>query len=1002
MKSMLSRLFRTPSRYRRGKTRPIRRNTDLRVESLDNRVLPSISTNLVNGQLQLISNAGNDNATVSGRIVWVQNGPLRLPKGVVDVAADFADCSTSKSWSSSSISSILFESGSGNDSFTNTTNYPDQFYGGSGFTTMAGGTNRNVYFTNGNDNIVPSGKQNMTFGLIKNLTPAELAAQGTLAASLSGDHKTLTLSGPGGAGFSLIGNWNDNATSSNADTFTAVGTVNSPIELASALGNIPIVTGPNGITITTSADSWIGAGAVTNISLTGLPNLGVNTSTGIFGTISNELGLSLSLPNISWGIQLGSGLSNTGLPLNNGVPYLYASLNSGASFTFGNGASVSTSGGKSMSIAIDPSDPSVMMAYNGFAIGASLQGRIPFTPVSQPTANTNPLYGNIYGTGTIQLGDLPVSITGAVDMNLDVNHTGHPWGISGNTLQQLLSGKVSLPQVAGSAFNDVAWGLNGTGSLGYTEDGFDFSIPVVNGTLIYQPGLLAVNVSEPNMLAGTPMNNLIPSTIQSFLSPPTYYLDGSIAWGGGGLGNWQVTVGANNVNLGAGFSAQSARFTIDNNGITADAYVTGLLGLSSMDFHGDINTDGSFNLTVKDDTSFNIPKVATVSADFGFGLNHVPNGSTSVSASMSGSLSPFTTVLGSISGSYSGNISISLGSSGLSVSGGGNASLTIAPAFGNSYSESVGFSVNNNGFTIDMPSGVPNLTFGWDGVVFYDLNGDGVREPGEPGLSGYKVFLDLHNDGHLDPGDPVAISDASGAYSFGQLTDHPFVARIMMPNGNVIVDNPFDNDIFNPKSGDHMQYHFALEPANAAGAQQLANTLRQQLSHQIAGINFWSGGKGQALINSLNGGSTSTQLGGWLAAMLPNLYGAGAHDLDGMTNAGVAQYLLQLRSKGQVLDEQVLATALSVYVTDSTLSGTTATAYGFHQIAGGLGSMGFSVGNNGGAAGASNNSVLTIMDILEATDRLSMGAAGVLYGSNGKLRGEASSLYGSITGAAGM
>src|SRR5262249_33904359 len=153
-------------------------------------------------------------------------------------------------------------------------------------------------------------------------------------------------------------------------------------------------------------------------------------------------------------------LSSTGLPLASGVPYLYASLNSGASFTFGNGASVSTSGGKSMSIAIDPTDPSVMMAYNGFAIGASLQGRIPFTPVSQPTAMTTPLYGNIFGTGTVQIGDLPISVTGAVDINLDVNHTGSPLGISGNTLKQLLTGNESFETLAGNAINDVAIGIN--------------------------------------------------------------------------------------------------------------------------------------------------------------------------------------------------------------------------------------------------------------------------------------------------------------------------------------------------------------------------------------------------------------------------------------------------------------------------------------------------------------------------------------------------------------
>src|SRR5438874_9212024 len=62
---------------------------------------------------------------------------------------------------------------------------------------------------------------------------------------------------------------------------------------------------------------------------------------------------------------------------------------------------------------------------------------------------------------------------------------------------------------------------------------------------------------------------------------------------------------------------------------------------------------------------------------------------------------------------------------------------------------------------------------------------------------------------------------------------------------------------------------------------------------QTAGIGFWNNKNGQALIKSLSGG-TGTQLGGWLAATFPNMFGAAGHDLTGGTNATVAAYFQTL------------------------------------------------------------------------------------------------------------
>jgi glutamine cyclotransferase len=51
------------------------------------------------------------------------------------------------------------------------------------------------------------------------------------------------------------------------------------------------------------------------------------------------------------------------------------------------------------------------------------------------------------------------------------------------------------------------------------------------------------------------------------------------------------------------------------------------------------------------------------------------------------------------------------------------------------------------------------------GTKFNDLNGNGVRDGGEPGLPGWTIFADLNGNGAADPGEPSATTDGSGAYT---------------------------------------------------------------------------------------------------------------------------------------------------------------------------------------------------------------------------------------------
>src|SRR5205814_1024815 len=163
---------------------------------------------------------------------------------------------------------------------------------------------------------------------------------------------------------------------------------------------------------------------------------------------------------------------------------------------------------------------------------------------------------------------------------------------------------------------------------------------------------------------------------------------------------------------------------------------------------------------------------------------------------------------------------------------------------------------------------------------------------------------------------------------------------------------------------------------------------------------IWNNKNGQALIKSLNGG-TGTQLANRLAATLPNLFGiyGGSNNLTGRSNAYVAALFQQdFVLKGVKLDAQVLATALSVYVTNATLDSTQVAAqYGFTVSGDGVGTATVNVGSNGDAFGVANNTVMSVLDLLLATDAQAVN--GVLYNGNATKRNHANTIYSAVNQA---
>ena len=63
------------------------------------------------------------------------------------------------------------------------------------------------------------------------------------------------------------------------------------------------------------------------------------------------------------------------------------------------------------------------------------------------------------------------------------------------------------------------------------------------------------------------------------------------------------------------------------------------------------------------------------------------------------------------------------------------------------------------------------------GRSFQDLDGDGVKEAGEPGREGLTIFLDLNSNGAFDNGEPSTVTNSNGDYTFTGLD--PFRSYIV-------------------------------------------------------------------------------------------------------------------------------------------------------------------------------------------------------------------------------
>ncbi|HEY7309956.1 MAG TPA: SdrD B-like domain-containing protein [Gemmataceae bacterium] len=297
-------------------------------------------------------------------------------------------------------------------------------------------------------------------------------------------------------------------------------------------------------------------------------------------------------------------------------------------------------------------------------------------------------------------------------------------------------------------------------------------------------------------------------------------------------------------------------------------------------------------------------------------------------------------------------------------------------------------------------NGLPLTPSSLSGTVFEDFNDNGQIDFGEQGIANVLITL----TGTDDLGDAVSqsrLTDADGAYVFLNLRPGNYTITETQPagyaqgidsvgtaGGSLSATDQFFANLAPAVNGEN--YNFGEQPSGTGPVQK----------GQTAGIGFWNNKNGQALILAFNGG-TGTQLADWLAAALPNMFGAnaGSNDLAGQSNAYVAAlFQSDFVVKGTKVDAQVLATALSVYATNATLDNTqVATAYGFTVSGDGVGAATVNVGSNGDAFGVANNTTMTVMDLLLATDAQTID--GLLYDGNKTRRNEANAVYSAINEA---
>ena len=77
------------------------------------------------------------------------------------------------------------------------------------------------------------------------------------------------------------------------------------------------------------------------------------------------------------------------------------------------------------------------------------------------------------------------------------------------------------------------------------------------------------------------------------------------------------------------------------------------------------------------------------------------------------------------------------------------------------------------------------------GTKFNDLDGDGVKDVGEPGLPGWTIYVDYNGNSVLDAGEPSAVTAANGTYTINAIVPGTYrVREVAQPDWVCTFPNP--------------------------------------------------------------------------------------------------------------------------------------------------------------------------------------------------------------------
>ena len=400
------------SRIFSRKSSPAARRTTLGLESLGDRLMPSVTASVLpGGVLDIRGDAANDSAVIFDEPF---SGTLRMQthsNGVYTGNLRF---------SKSGLNSIQFDGGAGNDFFSAMpmnavggairvssatggagddilcgTNQNDVFHGSPGNDKYFGGAGADTLYRDGNRGyFADNAGDDQVYGMVTgSLSYGELTAPGDdLFAQINPTNAArMQLYGPSGVGFEVrAAGWT--ATDQYTSQPTYSGNIFHPITW------VNVYTGtayrPTGSTVYVETgrgtEVAIPAAAFPTISMSGhgrgvvTSNLGFSVLgdgvESLLDAMESNVGVSLDLPNVSGGLKLGSQLSGLDLPLAPAVPYFYSQFTTVPGVSVGGVSSSfpSLPAQFQVSVAVDPTDIGGLLKFKGgnaeFGLGWSQDG----------------------------------------------------------------------------------------------------------------------------------------------------------------------------------------------------------------------------------------------------------------------------------------------------------------------------------------------------------------------------------------------------------------------------------------------------------------------------------------------------------------------------------------------------------------------------------------------------------------------------------------------------